>query len=331
MLTADSKLLFGTAGAVTVAAIAYAIASGDRVGALALAGAALAAVLIGSFLTGRVRPAMATTAAPPPTRDSDPLAATPWPMLLGLGAVLLLVGFAIDIQTVVLGLIALAVAGAGWVVQVWREHVDRADPAALYAYERVITPAGLPVLALVTIAFVVISFSRILLAIPRDASTAVAIAAALGMFLAAMVIASRSRIPGSALAGLLTVVALGVIVGGIVAAASGERALDETPAVTTVTEVAKGSAFTEKSFTVQTEAVTIHFRNEDKDVIHNIAVYTDKSAKQAVYFGRDLPTVGQTTYVFRTKPGTYFFRCEFHPQQMTGTLTVEEPHHEHKA
>lgn len=331
MFTADSKLLFGTAGAATVMAIAYAIASGDRVGAVTLAAAAAAAALIGSFLTGRVRPVAAEVIAPAPNRDSPTVVATPWPMLLGLGAVLLLVGFAVDIQTVVLGLVALAVAGAGWIVQVWREHAHAADPAAIYAHERVVTPASLPVLALVGIAFVVVSFSRILLAIPQNASTALAIAAAAGVFVVAMVISSRSRIPGPALAGLLTVVGLAVVIGGVVAASNGEREVEHAPAVTTVSEVAKGTAFVKKRLTVEGESVTIQFRNEDADIIHNIAVYTDETAKEAVYFGRDVQSLGKATYVFRAEPGTYFYRCEFHAQQMTGTLTVEEGRHEQKA
>lgn len=79
----------------------------------------------------------------------------------------------------------------------------------------------------------------------------------------------------------------------------------------------------------QTDRVVVHFRNEDADVIHNMAFYKDDSAKDEIYFGRDLLTVGETTYVFKVPgPGEYFYRCEFHPTQMTGTLKVEEPAHE---
>jgi plastocyanin len=60
-----------------------------------------------------------------------------------------------------------------------------------------------------------------------------------------------------------------------------------------------------------------------------MAFYKDDSAKDEIYFGRDLLTVGETTYVFKVPgPGEYFYRCEFHPTQMTGTLKVEEPAHE---
>ena len=40
-------------------------------------------------------------------------------------------------------------------------------------------------------------------------------------------------------------------------------------------------------------------------------------------------TTGEVTYTFQVpEAGEYFYWCEFHPEQMTGTLVVEEPAHE---
>ena len=329
MITTDSKLFFGVAGALAVAAIAYAIGSMDRMGAIILATAAAGAILVGALTTGRVRPAAAELAAPAPNRSSDPLASTLWPPLCALGAVVFLVGLTVDIPTLTLGLVALAAAAGGWFAQVWREHRDAADPAALYAEQRVVNPAGLPLLAVLTVALVVISVSRVLLAVPKEAATALAIVGAGGIFVVAILVAARASLSGRALVGLLAATGVLVVIGGVVAAGTGEREI-ERHASAEVTEVARGVAFVEKDLEVvaETGRVIIHFQNEDADQLHNIAVYTDEAADETVFFGPEINGIGERTYAFDIEPGEYFYRCEFHIDTMTGTLTVEEGHHD---
>ena len=331
MFTTDSKLVLGLAVALGLAAAAYSAVTGDRVGGIVLAAGAAAAIFVGAMLTGRVVPAGADVTVPAPNRDSQPLAPTIWPMLAAAAVVLFVVGITIDVQTLFLGLVAVAVAGAGWFWQAFRERRPQSDPAAVYAGERILEPTGLPLLALVGIAVVVVSMSRILLAVSKDASVAVAIAAAAGVFVVAMVISSRRAVSGRALGWLLALAAVLLGAGAVVAASNGERTITPEHGNPVATETAKGTAFTQKTLTVstQTDRVVVHFRNEDADVIHNMAFYKDDSAKDEIYFGRDLLTVGETTYVFKVPgPGEYFYRCEFHPTQMTGTLKVEEPAHE---
>jgi plastocyanin len=69
--------------------------------------------------------------------------------------------------------------------------------------------------------------------------------------------------------------------------------------------------------------VTIQFDNADARVLHNFALYNNSSATQKI-FGGDL-TTGPivTTYKF-TAPaaGTYFFRCDVHPDTMTGSFVT---------
>lgn len=61
------------------------------------------------------------------------------------------------------------------------------------------------------------------------------------------------------------------------------------------------------------------FANLDEGVQHNVAIYVDDSAEEAVFVG-DLIT-GSTTITYHVPPliGTHFFRCDVHPQ-MNGTL-----------
>ena len=56
---------------------------------------------------------------------------------------------------------------------------------------------------------------------------------------------------------------------------------------------------------------------------HNIAIYTNPSASTVLFRGATF--AGSRTETYRVPPlppGTYFYRCDVHPAQMTGTLTV---------
>jgi plastocyanin len=57
---------------------------------------------------------------------------------------------------------------------------------------------------------------------------------------------------------------------------------------------------------------------------HNVAIYTDATATEPVFVG-DTIEQGDTVYaVPALETGTYFFRCDIHPD-MKGTLLAGEP------
>jgi plastocyanin len=70
------------------------------------------------------------------------------------------------------------------------------------------------------------------------------------------------------------------------------------------------------------EPFTLTFDNEDDGVPHNVAIYKDDSAVQSLFVG-DLADGPRTvTYdVPALDPGTYYFRCDVHPQ-MSGSLVA---------
>jgi hypothetical protein len=71
------------------------------------------------------------------------------------------------------------------------------------------------------------------------------------------------------------------------------------------------------------KSFTIIFDNEDAGVPHNVAIYTDSSATTPKFVGDTFDgKAAQTYHVPALAPGTYFFRCDVHPAQMNGTLTV---------
>lgn len=75
------------------------------------------------------------------------------------------------------------------------------------------------------------------------------------------------------------------------------------------------------SFTAGT-ASTLTFQNNDAGVPHNVAIYTDESASDALFTGELVTGVDSATYdIPALDAGSYFFRCDVHPT-MHGTVTV---------
>lgn len=98
-----------------------------------------------------------------------------------------------------------------------------------------------------------------------------------------------------------------------------------TSANVTIDLVAKNIAFNMSTITVPAGAnVTINFDNQDSGIPHNFAVYTDSSASTKIFAGEIITGPKTTTYTFKapSSPGNYFFRCDVHPTQMTGTFVV---------
>lgn len=71
--------------------------------------------------------------------------------------------------------------------------------------------------------------------------------------------------------------------------------------------------------------VELEFTNEEA-VPHNVSVYRSEAATDAIFQGELITGPDETvTYEFDAPddPGTYFFRCDVHPDQMTGDFVVE--------
>lgn len=90
--------------------------------------------------------------------------------------------------------------------------------------------------------------------------------------------------------------------------------------------VAQNIAFDKTTITVPAGAkVTINFDNRDQGIPHNFALYKDQNYTQAIFRGQNVTGPAKTTYNFTapSTPGTYYFRCDVHPTQMTGQFIVQ--------
>ncbi|MGH2546572.1 MAG: cupredoxin domain-containing protein [Actinomycetota bacterium] len=72
------------------------------------------------------------------------------------------------------------------------------------------------------------------------------------------------------------------------------------------------------------EPFTIEFDNQDSTPPHNFAIYTDQSAAEAIFQGEIFPGPAAETYDLDPieEEGNLFFRCDVHPDTMTGTFVV---------
>lgn len=70
--------------------------------------------------------------------------------------------------------------------------------------------------------------------------------------------------------------------------------------------------------------VTMDFDNRDENIPHNVSIYTDSSASDAIFVGDIITGPARITYTFTAPetPGTYFFQCDVHPF-MSGSFVVE--------
>jgi Cupredoxin-like domain len=95
------------------------------------------------------------------------------------------------------------------------------------------------------------------------------------------------------------------------------------PGGTALQLTASNQTFNVRTLTAQSAApVVVQVNNTDPGVQHNFAVYNNRSASQSIFVGDLVAGPAVTTYSFTAPPpGSYFFRCDAHPDDMTGTFT----------
>ena len=93
-----------------------------------------------------------------------------------------------------------------------------------------------------------------------------------------------------------------------------------------VTVVARNLAYDKRTIAASPGAdMTVVLDNQDSGVLHNIAFYTNRSGSTKIYVGELTAGPGKLTEKFKApaSAGNYFFRCDAHPDQMTGTFVVK--------
>ena len=323
MLTPTSRVFLGVSGVALLLGAVYKILTGDVFGGslYLMVGAAsfVLGVMLSTVRENEFVPAVAPDAPPPDVR-AVAVAPVPggggWPIAAAVSVGLIVLGVIVHPIITAAGAIVGVAAGAGWLARAASESTGR--PISLM-------PVGIPVMGLATVASVIFFLSRILLAVPKDASTAIALAVAVLILGLATLFALRPAIPSRAIIAALGVGSLVMIGGGVAAAAHGERKTEAHAAGAEAGGVevkAQNVAYSVTDIALPANAdVHITFVNNDKSVQHNIVIENQPPAPPV--FRGDLVTGAATVvYTFRSPPpGTYAFHCDIHPT-MKGTVKV---------
>ena len=191
--------------------------------------------------------------------------------------------------------------------------------------KRILRPLSLPIFAALFIGVLVISLSRVLLAVPEASSTIIALMVSAEVLGIAAVLASTTQRTKPAQRALLLVLALLLLGGGIASAKMGVRK-EELAVGVPVPLTAKGTAFTTTTLNFPADTkVSLQFHNDDVATQHNVAIYSDNTLATNLFKGALVTGPASIPYAVEPlKAGTYFFQCDVHPQQMKGKVVVAE-------
>mgnify|MGYP003337744210 CR=1 FL=1 len=227
MITTSSKLLYGLGGASLAAGVLWFVAKdGQAMGTVMFAFLAVAFVFLGAIASytrdGHVL-STDTAAHASAAAAQKPLRAALWPLGTAISVGVTTVGFISSPGIFKVG-VALLIAMLGeWMVSNWAEHTSSSSDYNTKVRDYVVHPLELPVAGALLLAVVVLSFSRIMLAIAKDAGPIVfALAGALVLFVGTLV-SMRRNANRRVVAGVLGVVVLALAGTGVALALNGER------------------------------------------------------------------------------------------------------------
>ena len=323
MITEPSKVFLPLLGVGVVAAVLYSGMTTDHTGVSLLLGLAFVAFAAGLAVTvardNETAPAGDADAGPPELRPARParLPGGPgWPALAALAAGLIALAFLTSTGLAVVGFILALAAAVGWLASASADRTGRAPN---------LMPLGIPVVGLFAIGSLMFFMSRILLAVPEQASTFIALAVAALILAVASVIALKPEISSRTVMSGLVIGGLLMVAGGLAAAAAGQREVEphgEHAGRKGVSITARNVAFNRSEFELNAEQPAVVSFDNAEPQPHNVAIYTNEDFATPVWQGDVIVGPEKIEYRFTApKKGTYYFRCDIHPN-MKGTVHV---------
>jgi hypothetical protein len=247
MVTTASKLLYPAALVALVASWAYGLGTDGQINGVLTSGLmgsvgevagftvlqAIAGVLLGLAVTASVlRDADPEAQARAARLESLPPQVAPqgvsyWPVLGALSAVLAAVGLVASPVVFVMGLLGATLVMLEWTVSAWSERATGDAAVNRRIRNRLMFPIEIPVAGALAVLLMIVSVSRVFLALSKTGSSLIAIAVATVVLALGFLVAYRPRLSKDVIAGLLAFFAVLVVAGGIISAANGTREFHE--------------------------------------------------------------------------------------------------------
>lgn len=210
---------------VTMLSIAALVMSLFVLDQVAIAGVAISMLItVTALLAGiavATRDGQTTTSTP----DSSSELATQsvWPLVSGVGVVLLAIGLVTSSLVFFAGLIVLLASLAEWMVQSWSERASKDTNYNALARKRLLNPIEFPVLAALGLGVVIYSFSRIMLTVNKSTGASLFIIVGALVLVGGVLFATKPNMKRSVSVTICVLGALGIVAGGLASAVSGER------------------------------------------------------------------------------------------------------------
>lgn len=230
MITTGSKFLIGSAVLAAVCAVAYGVTQDGVMGTVGLVSAALALAFVAavnmwardSNVFADDAAAVATCAAGQPAPGKSI-----WPLAMGLSGTLIVLGLVTYQAVFTIGLILFLASGGEWMLQAWAERASADSRYNSTVRERMAGPLEFPLVGAVAVGILVYAFSRVMLWLSKTNTVVAFSIMALLVLSFAFVVAFRTSVPKTAVAGISAVAVVGIVAGGVAAGVDGERDIHE--------------------------------------------------------------------------------------------------------
>lgn len=196
----------------------------------------------------------AHTEVPPPANPPEHISY--WPVLAAFSVAVMLIGLVVNTATFVAGLAALGVCVIMWTARNWADEATGDPDVNEQIHERLVFGLEVPLIALIIVGAMVISISRVLLAVGQTEAVIAAGVIAAIVFALGVLVAYVPRLSRNVVTIFLVAGAIGVISAGVVSAAQGEREFEEHHGEEHVEEGAEGGEGGTTEGTTETEAET---------------------------------------------------------------------------
>ncbi|MEI7883179.1 MAG: hypothetical protein WCI32_06545 [Actinomycetota bacterium] len=222
MFTPGSKYLIAITGLSAVSLALYMLlVHPSAIGAVALIGLLTATSLL-TGITLFTRDGHASEGETSAATLDTPTSSM-WPLVGAAGFTLLLVGTITTPIVFILGIVAMLAALIEWTVQAWSERGSGDIAYNASIRQRLLNPIEYPLLAAIGIAVIIFSFSRVMLAINKDAGALTFILAASAISLVGLLISVRPQLKKSIVLTIAVVAAVGLVGAGIASMGVGMR------------------------------------------------------------------------------------------------------------